>query len=471
MTGVPLVVPEDPTGPTSLGPAVQLVPSSGPTPAHRSQRLALLAYALPSVGAGCAMWLVTINLLRFGTETLLLAPAAVGLVFGAARIWDAISDPIAGMLSDRTRTAFGRRRLWMLASAVPLCLSFAALWNQPADLGSAQRLAWLTVFVLLFYTAQTTLRIPHTALAAELGHTPEERTKFFGARLAGDIAGMLLAIVALQAIENVPDDAGWIAWVLGIVGSGLVVAGALLIKEPKQADTTVRQQPYRAFAAVFRVPEARILLAAFFGQEVAWASLLVLIPFASAHVLQTPGETATYLGCVIAPMLLTIPLWARAARRHGKKLTWAVCNLVTAATFCLLYLAGPGDAYYVMAIAAMLGALQAGSRTLGPAVQSDLVAADTRRTGQHRQGTYFAVMNLVEKFAAGGAVGLTGVALGVIGIQPGETQTAEVTHSLRLLISLLPGALIALSAAILLIAASTGARGPEVDVGELKAPG
>ena len=65
---------------------------------------------------------------------------------------------------------------------------------------------------------------------------------------------------------------------------------------------------------------------------------------------------------------------------------------------------------------------------------------------------------LVEKFAAGGAVGLTGVALGVIGNQPGETQTAEVTHSLRLLISLLPGALIALSAAILLIAASTGAR-------------
>ena len=466
MTGAPVVVPADPTGPTSSSsstgpnPAIQLVAPPGATPAPGSQRVALLAYALPSVGAGCAMWLVTINLLRFGTETLLLAPAAVGLVFGAAPIWDAISDPIAGMLSDRTRTAFGRRRLWMLGSAVPLCLSFAALWNQPAGLGEGQRLAWLTISVLLFYTAQTTLRIPHTALAAELGHTPEERTKLFGARLAGDIAGMLLAIVALQAIENKASDAGWIAWILAIAGSGLVVAGALLIVEPKHTDTSVRQQPYRAFAAVFRVAEARILLAAFFGQEVAWASLLVLIPFASTHVLQTPGETATYLGCVIVPMLLTIPLWARAARRHGKKLTWAVCNLVTAGTFCLLYLAGPGDAYYVMAIAAMLGALQAGSRTLGPAVQADLVAADTRRTGQHREGTYFAVMNLVEKFAAGGAVALTGVALGVIGIQPGDTQTVEVTHSLRLLISLLPGALIALSAAILLIAVRRGALGP-----------
>ena len=84
-------------------------------------------------------------------------------------------------------------------------------------------------------------------------------------------------------------------------------------------------------------------------------------------MLRTPGQTASYLACVIAPMLLTIPLWTRAARRLGKQQTWAVCNLISASTFSLLYFAGPGDRYYVMAIAAMLGALQAGSRTLSPA--------------------------------------------------------------------------------------------------------
>lgn len=75
--------------------------------------------------------------------------------------------------------------------------------------------------------------------------------------------------------------------------------------------------------------------------------------------------------------------------------------------------------------------------------------ADARNTGQRREGTYFAVMNLVEKFAAGGAVGLTGIALGVIGIQANATQSPEVTQALRVLVSLLPAGMIALSAAIL----------------------
>ncbi len=118
-------------------------------------------------------------------------------------------------------------------------------------------------------------------------------------------------------------------------------------------------------------------------------------------------------------------------------------------TFCLLYFSGPGDQLYVMGIVVMLGALQAGSHTLTPSVQADQVARDTLETGQHREGTYFAVMNLVEKSAAGGAVGLTGVALGVIGFQPGAVQAPEAIQALRVLISVLPAALVVLSAAIL----------------------
>jgi len=103
-----------------------------------------------------------------------------------------------------------------------------------------------------------------------------------------------------------------------------------------------------------------------------------------------------------------------------------------------------------MGISALLGALQAGSRTLGPAVQADLVAADAERTGQRREGSFFAAMNLVEKTAAGGAVGLTGIALGAIGLRSGASQPPEVVHALRLLISILPAVLIVLSALILL---------------------
>jgi len=106
-----------------------------------------------------------------------------------------------------------------------------------------------------------------------------------------------------------------------------------------------------------------------------------------------------------------------------------------------------------------------GSRTLTPSVQADLVARDTLETGQHREGTYFAVMNLVEKCGSGGAVALTGVALGVIGFQPGATQAPEATQALRVLISVLPAALVVLSAAILVGTGRSKARLRNTDRG------
>ena len=75
-------------------------------------------YAGPVVGLSTTLFIVQFYFLKFATDVLLLAPAAIGLLFGAGRIWDAVSDPLAGYWSDRTRTRLGRRRPWMLV-AIP----------------------------------------------------------------------------------------------------------------------------------------------------------------------------------------------------------------------------------------------------------------------------------------------------------------------------------------------------------------
>ena len=90
-------------------------------------RRTLLFYALPTIGMTIMHWLIMVFLLKFSTDTLGLAPAVVGGLFAAGRLWDALSDPLAGWFSDRTRTRLGRRRPWMLAAALPLGVAFYAL--------------------------------------------------------------------------------------------------------------------------------------------------------------------------------------------------------------------------------------------------------------------------------------------------------------------------------------------------------
>ncbi len=110
-------------------------PSARPAKQERVSRAIIVGYALPMLGVGYMFGVLTLYLLKFATDVLLVAPGTMGLILGISRIWDAFADPLAGYLSDATRTRFGRRRPWLTASALPLGLFFVAVWSPPSQLG------------------------------------------------------------------------------------------------------------------------------------------------------------------------------------------------------------------------------------------------------------------------------------------------------------------------------------------------
>ena len=136
-----------------------------------SQRLplsAILVYSLPTVGAGFMFLLIGLYLMKFATDVLLIPPAAMGFIFGASRIWDAISDPVAGYLSDRTRHRSGRRRPWIFVSIFPIGAAYLMAWSPPASLTGDSLILWMGVGVFGFYSAMTIFIVPHMSLGAEL---------------------------------------------------------------------------------------------------------------------------------------------------------------------------------------------------------------------------------------------------------------------------------------------------------------
>ena len=154
-----------------------------------------LAYGAGDMGAGMTANLIAFSFLIFLTNAAGLSPIAAGMVLLIGKVWDAINDPIVGVLSDRTHTRWGRRHPWMFLSAIPFGLTFVLMWLVP-NLGKSDSNFWVSplfwyyvvvsVFFQVFYTATN---LPYTTLTAELTQDYDERTELTSFRLAFSLGG------------------------------------------------------------------------------------------------------------------------------------------------------------------------------------------------------------------------------------------------------------------------------------------
>ncbi|MDA1077026.1 MAG: MFS transporter, partial [Proteobacteria bacterium] len=160
----------------------------------------VFAYGSPGIGAGYMYLLLNLYVMKFSTDVLLIAPAVMGLIFSASRIWDAVSDPLVGYLSDRTRLKFGRRRSWILASVIPIGIGFVMVFSPPEGLTNGQLTAWMAIAIIGFYSAMTLFFVPHLSLGAELSINYHERSRLFGIRHAFFTFGSILSLISMQIL-------------------------------------------------------------------------------------------------------------------------------------------------------------------------------------------------------------------------------------------------------------------------------
>ena len=430
-----------------------VVTEPGLQPLDASERVGLgtiWAYSLPSVVLGFTGLLFGMYLMKYATDVLLIAPAAMGTLLMISRIWDGISDPMAGFLSDRTRSRFGRRRSWMFVAAIPMGTTFAMMWSPPAFLDGFGLVLWMGFTLLLYETASTAYFVPHGALGVELTRDYHERTRLFGYRHMISFIGLALGLLGFAVITGAEDEramASRLTMIGGAVLSAVIVGSTLRLRERPEYQGRATAPLLESLADVVRNPHARLLLLIYGVETFGTASIVTLVPYLTEYVIDIEDGLASGTGLssavvIIAayfvPQVALAPLWIRLSRRFGKRDLWLAAMITICLGFCGFFFVDEDNSWALYILPVVLGSAAGCGAVVAPSIKADVIDYDELMTGQRKEGSYLAVWNFVRKAAAGLAMGITGYALSIAGFVPGQQQPEAVILTLRSLFSWFP---------------------------------
>lgn len=404
------------------------------TPASPLPLRRLVTYALPALPLAVLV-LPTYVFLPSVYAQAGVPLAVVGLVLLLARLWDGITDPLIGALSDRVDTRFGRRKPWIAAG---LPLTMVALWFLLAPgpgVGAIHLLGWSFALFL----GWTMMIVPLTAWGAELSDDYHQRTRVAGFREAATVIGTVLAL-------TLPFAAG--VGAAGQEGSALrLLALAVLILlplftiitlwvVPESPQPPARRVNFRRGAKIILANRAfRKLILAYLINGVANGLPAQLFLFFVQHALMEGGRAGLLLLCYFASGLLAVPLWLGLSAKFGKHVVWRWAMIWNIAWFLPVPLLGPGDFWPFLLICVMTGLSLGADLILPSAMQADVVDMDTARTGRARTGLYFAFWGLATKLATAlAALGLT-----IAGLYGFDPVTGGTPAGLTMLVALYTG--------------------------------
>ena len=409
--------------------------SAGPAALERLPATTVAAYGLPAIGAGYMYLLVGLYVMKFSTDVLLISPLVMGLIFSASRVWDAVSDPLVGYLSDRTRSRFGRRRTWIAASVVPIGAVFVMIFAPPAALAGGWLVAWMAVAIIGFYSIMTVFFVPHLSLGAELSTNYHERSRLFGYRHGFYTLGYIACLASMQWLIGAEAESSAAARSLALtlalpacaVMAVLVLFAVMKLRERPEFQGRVGTSPLRAFADVWRNEHSRLLIVVTLIENIGSAAIGALTLYVTQYVVGAPHMGPAVILAYMIPSAFSVPLWIPLSRRVGKVRLWMYSMLGTGVSFGAMFMLpflAPDWRLGAMIVFAAFAGLAAGcGGTVGPSVQGDVIDYDEHLTGERKEGSYFAAWNFVYKSAAGIMLALTGFVLDFSGFVPNQEQT------------------------------------------------
>lgn len=409
-----------------------------------------LAYGVGQAGDTIPYCMFYTFFVYFLTDVVGLAPSVAGLVTLIAIVWDGITDPIVGYLSDHTKHEAGRRRPWMIASIFPLGLIIFMLFAPINFSSTTIATVYYVVASALFWTLYTTYVIPYMSLGAEITDDYKGRNYI---RMFNMIFGGLYMLLCTSGPTVV---AGWSAdlskgWGISgaIFGAITIILGVAGWYFTKGTETTVtetelseekRESVIVAIKETMQIRPYRKLCIAtflFFIGQIASGSALVYLLIYNCGM--SDGQQALFWLIYAVAYTVMVPVGSALCNVMGKKKAFILGQSITVVLCIAFFIIGINS--FLMSII-YISVFQFGSTlywTTYLAFAYDCAEIDDYKNGKRREGSLCAIVSFAQKFGSAIGTYTVGMMLTFVGYDAmAEVQTASALTGILGLCTLLP---------------------------------
>ncbi len=415
-----------------------------------------LGYAAGDMGISVSYFAVGFFFIFYLTDIVGMDPWLAGLAFFVGKLWDGVNDPLMGILSDRTRSKYGRKRVYILFGALPFALSFILLWMIPLNSAVWVQFIFAVLSMMIYATAYTAVVVPYMAMVPVMTSNYNERTQITGLRAILSTFGTLIGGGTAMMLSSFTTD------IIGLrtitAGFGLFSLITLLIasqsikgmENTQTEETEIVRFSFSQYVKLVKEKNVYILLFLKFSGAIATGSLSASLPFFAQHVLGNRGVSSIGLAIYVAISAISIPFWSRAAQKYDKRVLLLIGNSASAVVLLMVGIfVNQGDTTFFFIGCFLLGLFMSAYLFIPYSFVPDLVDYYESKTGERHESVFFGLWMTVHQLGISFAGLILGAVLAIFGYT--STSGSEVLSSVtgvRIIFGIIPGLFLFLTALI-----------------------
>lgn len=385
----------------------------------------MITFAAGDLFGGGAQLVIAFFYLRFLTDVVRINPLLAGTVILLSKVWDAVSDPMMGIISDNTRTRFGRRKPYLLAGFFLILVAFTLLWYAPNLETQGAKFTFVLISYLFYSTISTIVMVPYTAMSSEITEDIIKRGRINGSRLFfSQISSLIGAVLPMVIVGLFPEKTGYL--MMGLIFSifyAVPFLGIFLWCHERTPIPEARSKfNVKEILSPFKIKTYRYLigmyLSAFFVMDIVSA----VFTYYMTYYIGREDLLELVLGTMLITQIAALALVVLLTEKIGKPKTFIGGALIfITGVIALGFYNVTWPIWAIFVIAGVVGLGLIALIVIPWVMFPDVTDISVLAFGERRSGAFAGFMTFLRKFSSAIGIWIVGLMLQLTGyILPGE---------------------------------------------------
>jgi len=402
-----------------------------------------LGFGIGDLGGNLFFTIIGFYLLYFLTDIAVLAPALAGTALMVGKIWDAVTDPVVGYLSDRTTSSWGRRRPYIFYGSFALWAAMVVMFFYPESVSQTFLFVWAALAYCLLNTAYTLVNIPYSALLPELTRDYHQRTVLAGFRMSFAVVGTFVGAAGVLPIVGffAGPRTGWtvMGFIMGAVMAGTALITFFTVHEPVGHSIGDTEGFMKSYGKAMTTKVFGLALFPYIFHMTGTTIIQGALLYYFTYIYKARGMFQIALLFLLASSIIFIPVWVGISKRIGKKHSYNIgMALLIAVVIVFFFSAHLNPVWYSFVLLGIGGIGFSTHYVMPHAILPDVVEYDYAHHGLRREGVFYSLWTFSSKVGQAVAIGLSGWILSLFGYVANAAQSDQAVLGIRLLCGPIP---------------------------------